>query len=398
MVSPEELARTTPAQHVRAERVACHYLPGGHALLPGNRCALLRDGAEAFPAMLEAIRGARRTVRLCTYMFYDDAVGRLFGRALAGAARRGVKVQVLYDALGNWRVSRRFYQRLRESGVDVRPFKPLSLRWLWSFIRRDHRKLLSVDGEVAFVGGLNVAAHWAPARHGGGWRDDVLRIEGPAARALERTFKASWRFHFGRRRRFRLLRALRHRRADHRASFRGEVSLAVLSNRRSIHRAYLHAISKAKRSVRIAAAYFVPDRRLVRALQDAAARGVEVELLLNGKSDHPVVQACARAFYEKLLGAGVRIYEWCSVTLHSKTAVVDGVWGTVGSFNLERMSLLLNHEVNVVFADPALGRALELRFLQDAGRCRRVEPALWSRRPLWQKVLERVLYRFRRLI
>ncbi|HYV46750.1 MAG TPA: phospholipase D-like domain-containing protein [Myxococcaceae bacterium] len=386
-------------QHARTGPVAGHYLPFGQALLHGNRCALLHDGVEAFPAMLEAIRGARRTVRLCTYMFYDDAVGRLFGRALAGAARRGVKVQVLYDALGNWRIPKRFYQRLRESGVDVRPFKPLSLRWLWSFIRRDHRKLLAVDGEVAFVGGLNVAAHWAPAGHGAGWRDDVLRIEGPAARALERTFKASWRFHFGRRgRRLHLLRALRHRRSGRRALFRGEVALAVLSNRRSIHRAYLHAISRAKRSVRIAAAYFVPDRRLVRALQDAAARGVEVELLLNGKSDHPVVQACARAFYEKLLGAGVRIYEWCNATLHSKTAVVDGVWGTVGSFNLERTSLWLNREVNVVFTDPGLGRALELRFLQDAGRCRRVEPALWSRRPLWQKVLERVLYRFRRLI
>jgi cardiolipin synthase len=310
-----------------------------------------------------------------------------------------VAVQVLYDAVGNWGVPRRFYQRMREAGVDVRPFKPLSLRWLWSFIRRDHRKLLAVDGEVAFIGGLNVAAHWAPVGHGAGWRDDVLRVEGPAARALERSFRASWRFHFGKRgRRLQILRALRWTRAGRRAGALGGVALAVLSNRRSIHRAYLHAISRARRSVRISAAYFVPDRRMVRALQDAAARGVEVELLLNGKSDHPVVQACARAFYARLMGAGIRIYEWCSATLHSKTAVVDGVWGTIGSFNLERTSLWLNHEVNVVFADPGLGRALERRFLEDAGRCHRVEPALWSRRPLWQKALERVLYRFRRLI
>ena len=397
---PEEQVPHHPALAVRGEALAVRYLPGRHALLPGNRCQMLHDGAEAFPAMLAAIRGARRTVRLCTYMFYDDAVGRLFGRALVGAARRGVDVQVLYDALGNWRVSGRFYQRLRDAGVDVRPFKPLSLRWLWSYIRRDHRKLLAVDGEVAFVGGLNVAAQWAPAgRHGGGWRDDVLRVEGPAARALERSFRASWRFHFGRRcRRFHRLQALLQKRADLRAAARGGVSLAVLSNRRSIHRAYLHAIEGARRSVRIAAAYFVPDRRLVRALQDAAARGVKVELLLNGKSDHPVVQLCARAFYGRLLAAGVQIYEWCSANLHSKTAVVDGVWGTVGSFNLERTSLWLNHEVNVAFADAALGSALDRRFLLDSGRCRRVEPDLWGRRPLWQKVLERVLYRFRRLI
>lgn len=396
---PEEQVLAFPAFDVRGEAPAGRYLPGRHVLFPGNRCELLRDGAEAYPAMLEAIRGARTTVRLCTYMFYDDAVGRLFCRALAGAARRGVRVQVLYDAVGNWCVPGRFYQRLREAGVDVRPFKPLSLRWLWSFIRRDHRKLLAVDGEVAFIGGLNVAAQWAPAGHGAAWRDDVLRVEGPAARALERSFRASWRFHFGRRcRRFQRLQALRQKRADLRAPARGEVSLAVLSNRRSIHLAYLHAIERARRSVRIAAAYFVPDRRLVRALQDAAARGVKVELLLNGKSDHPVVQLCARAFYARLLAAGVHIYEWCSVNLHSKTAVVDGVWGTVGSFNLERTSLWLNHEVNVAFADAALGSAMEHRFLQDAGRCHRVEPAQWGRRPLWQKVLERVLYRFRRLI
>jgi len=402
------------ATDARAEAPAGRYLPAHHVPLPGNRCQLLRDGAEAYPAMLEAIRKARSTVRLCTYMFYDDAVGRLFGRALAGAARRGVDVQVLYDALGNWRVNRRFYERLREAGVDVRPFKPFSLRWLspigrlarpawvrglWSFIRRDHRKLLAVDGEVAFIGGLNVAAQWAPVGHGDGWRDDVLRVEGPAALALERSFRASWRFHFGRRcRRFRRLRELLQTRAYRRAPARGETALAVLSNRRSIHRAYLHAIERARRSVRIAAAYFVPDRKLVRALQDAAARGVKVELLLNGKSDHPVVQLCARAFYARLLTAGVHIYEWCSVNLHCKTAVVDGVWGTIGSFNLERTSLWLNHEVNVAFADADLGSALERRFLQDAARCRRVELDEWRRRPLWQKVLEHVLYRFRRLI
>jgi cardiolipin synthase len=299
-----------------------------------------------------------------------------------------VRVQVLYDAVGNWRVPRRFYQRLREAGVDVRPFKPLSLRWLWSFVRRDHRKLLAVDGEVAFVGGLNVAAQWAPAGHGDAWRDDVLRVEGPAVRAVERSFRASWRFHFGRR--GRRLQALRLLRAQRRLPWPGGVSLAILSNRRSIHRAYLPAIAGARRSVRIAAAYFVPDRRLVRALQDAAARGVQVELLLNGKCDHPWLQVIARAFYRRLLRAGIRIYELCSVNLHSKTAVVDGVWGTVGSFNLERTSLWLNHEVNVVFADAELGGALERRFVQDSRRCRRVELARWQR-PFWERLLERLV-------
>jgi cardiolipin synthase len=224
----------------------------------------------------------------------------------------------------------------------------------------------------------------------------VVRIEGPAVGALERSFHASWRIHFGSR--YRRLQELLRRRSARRIPPRGEVGVAVLSNRRSIHRAYLHAISRARKSVRIAAAYFVPDRRMVRALEEAAARGVEVELLLNGKCDHPVVQLCARAFYGRLLAAGIRIYEWCSVNLHSKTAVVDGIWGTVGSFNLERASLRLNHEVNVVFTDPALGRALERSFREDAARSRALEPMLWARRPLWHKLLERLLYLFRRVI
>src|SRR6185295_11643608 len=165
------------------------------------------------------------------------------------------------DALGNWAVPSRFYQQLREQGVDIRPFKPLSFRWAWSLIRRDHRKLLTVDSEIAFTGGVNIASQWAP--EGEGWRDDVLRIEGPAARALERSFRASWRLHFGR----------AHRRR-HELIARGQVALAVLSNRRAIHRAYLHAIERAKTSIVIAAAYFVPDVRLLKALSAAAGRGV----------------------------------------------------------------------------------------------------------------------------
>jgi cardiolipin synthase len=373
------------------------YIPEEHVLIPGNCCTLLRDGVEAFPAMLDAIRSARRTVRLCTYMFFDDAVGEVFGRALAEAAGRGVDVKVLYDALGSWRIPRRFYRRLAAQGVDIRPFKPLSLRWLsGGLIRRDHRKLLTADGEVGFVGGLNVAAQWAPKGEGEGWRDDVLKIEGPAVRLLERSFRASWRMLYHPR--YRRLQELRERRRARRQACSGQTALAVLSNRRSIHRAYLHAIGRARRSVLIVAAYFVPDRRMVRALVAAARRKVQVELILNGRSDHPVLHYCTRAYYDRLLEAGIRIYEWCAATLHSKTAVVDEVWGTVGSFNLERTSLRLNHEVNVVFGDPELAQALVRSFRADAAACREVDPRTWANRPWWQRVLERILYAFRKLI
>jgi cardiolipin synthase len=378
--------------------LARYYLPRSHSVLRGNACQLLRDGVEAYPAMLAAIRGARRYIHLETYMFISDAVGELFGEALAEAAERGVHVKVLYDALGSWTSRRGFFEALRARGVDIRPFKPFTSfgRGLRHLLRRDHRKILAVDGEVAFIGGVNISAHWAPEGEGGAWRDDVLRVEGPAVHELERRFVATWRMAF--QDRFRSWREAHRRRRHARSQKKGEVSLAVLSSRRSIHGAYLHAISRAKRSVLVAAAYFIPDRRMVAALRDAAQRGVEVSLLLNAKSDHPWLVHATRAFYEKLLTAGVRIFEWERCVLHAKTAVVDGVWGTIGSFNLERLSLLFNHEVNAVFADPRLGRLLEESFRGDCKSCREVDLVRFRRRPLWQKLFERVLYAFRKIL
>jgi len=381
--------------------LARYYLPRGHAVTRGNACVLLRDGVEAYPAMLEAIRRARRYIRLETYMFITDAVGELFGQALAEAAERGVHVKVLYDAVGSWTSRKGYFEELRQRGVDIRPFKPFSLSRGWRhLLRRDHRKILVVDGEVAFTGGVNISAHWAPEREqGGGWRDDVLRIKGPAVHVLERRFLATWRMMF-QDRIHRWASGLQHRLRRRRgaSSPRGPTGLAVLSSRRSIHRAYLHAIQRSRRSVLIAAAYFVPDRKLVTALRDAARRGVEVSLLLNARSDHPLLEFVTRAFYEKLLGAGVRIFEWQRGVLHAKTAVVDGAWGTIGSFNLERLSLAFNHEVNAVFADPRLGQQLEDSFRTDCGDCREVTLAEFRRRPLWRKLLERALYSLRKVI
>lgn len=382
----------------RAE-LARRYLPREHVLWPGNRCTLLRDGVEAYPAMLEAIRSARRTIRLCVYMFIDDSVGELFSRALSDAARRGVEVTVFYDALGSFWTRGRFFDRMRAAGVEVRAFKPFSLRFLRTFVQRDHRKLLVVDSEVAFTGGMNVAALWAPreAPHlGGGWRDDVLQIEGPAVEQLERRFSATWRLHM--QRPLEKVRALLVGRRGVRRPLKGDTSLAVLSTRRAIYRAYLHAISQARRSIRIANAYFVPDRRMVQALKDAARRGVKVELIVNARWDHPLLHHVTRAFYDRLLSAGVEIHEWCSGVLHAKTAVVDGVWGTIGSFNLERTSLRLNHEMNVAFADPRLAGELARSFAEDTARCTPVRLEAWQRRPRWQKALEKFLYLFRKLV
>ncbi|MCI0574574.1 MAG: phospholipase D-like domain-containing protein [Myxococcaceae bacterium] len=388
----ERQART-PLSGALSHALARFYLPATHALVSGNDCTLLRDGGEAFPAMLEAIRSAQRTIHLETYMFLADSVGARFSEALGEAAERGVQVKVLYDALGSWTSGRAFFDRMRARGVDVRAFNPLSLRRLRRAIRRDHRKILVVDESVAFIGGINISDHWAPEGQGQNWRDDVLRICGPAVVALERHFTASWRLmaHERLRQLHRLWRLSPPRPC-------GSTVLSVLASRRSIHRAYVHAIRRARRSVFVVAGYFIPDRRLVSALREAAQRGVEVSLVLSGRSDHPMLMHATRAFYVRLLEAGVRIHEWRRTVLHAKTAVVDGVWGTVGSYNLERMSMLFNHEANVFFADPVLGRRLEESFREDCALCWPVELQAFQRRPLWQKALERVLYFFRKLL
>ena len=397
-VAGEPRPRPASAHDERHAKLTRYYLPREHVLWPGNRCQLLHDGVEAFPAMLAAIEGARRYVRLCMYMFLDDAVGQLFARALSEAAGRGVEVTVFYDAFGSLGTPRAFFRRMRQAGVDVRPFRPFSWRFLRSLVQRDHRKLLIADGEVGFIGGMNLGAKWAPRGGeigGEGWRDDVLRVDGPAVRQLERAFGASWRLHLNLR--LQRLRALLEVRRVWPSRARGDVSLAVLSSRRSIYRSYLHAIARARHTVLIAAAYFVPDGSLVRALTEASRRGVRVELILNSRCDHPLLTWVTRAFYQRLLDSGVVIHEWCSGVLHSKTAVVDGVWGTVGSFNLERISIHVNHEVNVAFADPRLGRILEESFERDRARCTRLDPERWRRRPRWQKALEAFLHLFRKL-
>lgn len=383
------------SEEVSDAALARTYLPDNHVLWPGNRCQLLRDGVEAYPAMLQAIRGARRSVRLETYMFIDDSVGELFARALIEAVARGVRVKVLYDAVGSMGSKAAFFQKMRDGGVDIHAFKPFSLtQGLGRLIRRDHRKILVVDGDVAFIGGINISANWAPKGQGDNWRDDVLQIEGPAVHQLERCFKASWRLQLAKRARER--RSFRRRTTG--LVLRGATSLAVLSSRRTIFRAYLHAIARARKSVLIAAAYFIPDRRMVAALRDAASRGVEVSIILNRKGDHPILQWATRAFYDRLMRSGVKIYEWREGVLHAKTAVIDGVWGTIGSFNLERTSLWLNHEVNAAFADPTLAVALEESFRRDCGFCTPILPDEWSRRPIWQKAIERIFYVFRKIL
>jgi cardiolipin synthase A/B len=365
----------------------------------GHRVALLRDGARAFPAMLDAIREARRQVLLEMYWFDSDEIGRRFAGALIDAARRGVEVALIYDSLGSWEADPEMFDEMRRAGVGVIEYNPLA-PWkkrfrLGRLTRRDHRKILVVDARIGFTGGINLADVWKPEQEGGrSWRDDMISIEGQCVSGLLECFRHTWRAEGGR-----PLKEL----GVEQCTTDGQLAVRVLGenfrrHRREIAAAYLYNIYRAERRIWLSNSYFVPDPRVFRALTRAARRGVDVRVILPGESDVPIVRYASRAMWSGLMRRGVRIFEWIPTILHSKSAVVDGRWSTVGSFNLDYLSLRNNLEVNVAVLDESFGALMEEAFRSDLEQCREVDPHEFIFRPLGDRLLEFVLYRFRKLL
>ncbi|MBL9037034.1 MAG: cardiolipin synthase ClsB [Archangium sp.] len=335
-----------------------------------SRVALLKDGGQAFPAMLAAIRGATQLICLETYILRDDSTGVRFIEALMERARAGVEALLMYDAWGS-DVSPETLRELELSGVKVLAFRPLRFagslgRFLVRGFRRNHRKSLTVDGVVAFTGGLNLCDDYAAKEDGGrGWRDTHVRIVGAGADAVEASFLAIWRAHRG----------ASVRRPPRQAASCEKVR--ILTNdfqlhRKEIRRAYIDAFNRAKERIFVTNAYFLPPRKMMKALQRAARRGVRVAVVLAGATDVRLVLHAARGLYPKLLASGIEVYEWRGRILHAKTAVVDGNWATVGSANLDALSLRLNLEINAVFRDGSFGAAVERLFLDDLSHCEQV--------------------------
>ncbi len=372
-------------------------------MVSGNRVTLLHDGEQAFPAMLGAIAEAQREVLLEMYWFASDTVGRQFAEALAAKARSGVRVRVIYDAVGSIQSDSRMFARLREAGCEVEEYNPIA-PWRARFRigvvnNRDHRKLLVVDGRIGFTGGVNLGDEWAPVSAGGaGWRDETIRIEGPAVEQMCDIFDYSWR---------RIIEPSTQSMPRFRPSVdtgdgRGS-RVRVLANhyfreRRAIRQAYLHRIESARRSVCITNSYFVPDGKIRRVLSRAVDRGVDVRVILPGRSDVIAVRHAARKLYGRLLQAGIQLYEWQGSILHAKTAVIDGRWCTVGTYNLDARSLRFNLEVVAAVEDAAVAGAMEDRFDQDLEHAKPVSYEEWKRRPVLVRVLDDFFYRFHRLL
>ena len=377
---------------------------------------LLVNADQAFPEMLSAIDAARSSVDLETYILNDDDAGHSFQAALVRAAGRGVRVRLIYDWVGSLGLSRDFLRGLVEGGVAVSAYHPLAInRPVWALNHRDHRKILIVDEDVSFTGGLNIAEEHTLAPSGGvSWRDSHIRLDGPeVAASLTALFEYAWRratpFDKTATRRAMLRWAVQRRldrllrrspRAARPSPHDGQALVSTVGNeefryRWRIHRAYLRAIRQARRYVLIENAYFIPGRAVRKALVSAVRRGVIVAVVVAAHSDVPISGYAMRWLYNELLSSGVRVFEWPVGMMHAKTAVIDDVWSIVGSYNFDHRSLLHQLEVVAVVADPDFAARLRDQTLTDIAVCNEVDLDSHRRRPWRQRLLEYAAYALR---
>jgi len=382
---------------------------GEVGLYAGNDAKLLIDGPATFKAMAEAIRQARRTVLLESYIIEDADISRQLARLLAEKRAQGVGVYVIYDSVGSIGTDDAFFQALREAGVATCAFNPLSK--VDDLAHRDHRKILSVDREFGFTGGINLSAVYASGSFGRthrkplrqetasnreGWRDTQVQLRGPAVGALDDLVRETWQ-------------------AQHcegalppvpeppsAGKAAGQQLMRVIASTPDdkLNRFYalmMSSIGAARQSVRLTMAYFAPGEDMIQALCDAAQRGVAVELILPSRSDFSPVLHAGRSYYERLLAAGVRIYELQDAVLHAKTEVIDGVVSSVGSSNLDQRSFTSNNEVNAVVIGEDFGAEMDRMFAQDLQASREITQQAWASRSPWQRSKEFFARIFERL-
>ncbi|MDR1647037.1 MAG: cardiolipin synthase ClsB [Zoogloeaceae bacterium] len=384
--------------------------------LTGNRLQLLESGREYFPALLAELQAATREILLETYIFADDAAGRAVALALEAAARRGVVVRVLVDGFGARHFPQTFGRMLTAAGGHWRLYRREIARFSLSRhrLRRLHRKIVVVDGRIAFVGGINIADDATPLGADLPGYDYAVRLEGALVAVIQKEAAKMWGFlHMGLRGGLLPSHSFpipapaesARREAPDPVPLRLENVRAAfllrdnLRHRRDIAQAYLRAIRSARHAILIANAYFLPGFHFRRALREAARRGVVVTVLLQGASDHPLVRYATQGLYAELLAEGVRIFEYRQGFLHAKVAVTDGHWATVGSSNIDPFSLLLAREANLVIEDSAFAAHLEscLRAAMAAGACELTCDAL-ARQPLWQRLLRRASHALARFL
>jgi len=359
----------------------------GPPLVDGNRVDTLVNGREIFPAMLTAIRSARKTITFETYIYWSGRIGKEFAEALADRARSGVRVHLLVDWVGSNRMDPHYLDAMRAAGVEIEKYHPPRWYTLHKLNNRTHRKLLVVDGRVGFTGGVGIADEWdGNAEDPAHWRDTHFRLEGPAVAQMQAAFTDNWLKVTG-------------KVLDGRDYFPPETLVGpelgqVFKSSReggseSMHLMYLLSTVSATRNIDLAMAYFVPDELTENALIEALARGVKVRMIMPGPyTDTEVLRKASRAKWGRLLRAGAEIYEYQPTMFHCKVLVVDGVWSSVGSTNFDNRSFRLNDEANLnVYSRAFAERQLAL-FSNDLKRSRRVTFEEWEQRPWTEKFQE----------
>jgi len=348
----------------------------------GNKIELFIDGGQAFGAVHQAIASAREEILLETYILRDDSTGREMNEALAQASARGVTVRVLADGFGSAATKPDFWRRMRGVGIEARLFHPL-----WSRLRdhfhRDHRKIIVVDRQIAFIGGMNVADEYGSSRKAKGklWRDAQVRLEGPVAWELAVVFREGWQRAGG----------------DAFAvsswepkDFGGAKCLVVDSRPgRGQHEksaVFSALVGASRRRLWITNAYFAPRPIAILALTDAARRGVDVRLLLPGQSDVPLVRHAGHGFYTELLAAGVRVFEYQPAILHEKSVVADDYVTLVGSSNLDFRSFHFNAECNVLIFDDTIAQRMREAFQEDLRHSVEIQLEAWKQRPMMHRI------------
>jgi cardiolipin synthase A/B len=370
----------------------------GTPLTTGNDVRLLEDGPATYQAMIEAIAAARDHINLETYILEDDEVGRRFAEALIAKQQQGVQVNLIRDSVGTIGTPAAFFERLAASGIAVlefNPINPLAARKTWELNQRDHRKLLIVDGRTAFLGGINISSVYSGGSFskssrirpdGPAWRDTHLQLHGPVVADLQKMFIDTWAQQKGPPLAPKSYFPPPRNVGRHVVRAIGSSPEEAYS---AIYATLLSAIASAQSSVRITNAYFVPDPQLLDALMSAAQRGVEVTLILPSRTDSWLVFHAGRRYYARLLRAGVRIHERRGVILHSKTALIDGVWATIGSTNLDWRSFLHNHELNAVVLGSDFGGQLQALFDKDLAESDAITLDAWRQRGIDLRIKER---------
>ncbi len=387
-----ELKRKSGDIDILDKQIALEQAVVGSPLIVGNKVTLLQDGAATYSAMFAAIRLAQNHINLESYIIEDDEIGRQFADLLLEKQRRGVQVNLIYDSFGSVGTPQVFFDRLKAGGIEVlefNPVNPLAVKKGWLPNNRDHRKLLIVDGRIAFIGGINISSVYSSGSvtprsrtdtaDPAAWRDTDLQIEGPVVGELQKLFIETWEKQRGI--------ALAAKAYFPVLPVQGRDIVRAIGSTPDdpyslIYLTLIYAIGNAEKQIHLTNAYFVPDPRLLQALIDAAGRGVDVRLILPNHSDSQLVFHAGRSHYSNLLKAGVRIYERGGGLLHSKTASIDGVWSCVGSTNLDWRSFLDNDEVNAVVLGREFGQQMEAMFVRDLGASEAIEAEAWAHRSL----------------